>query len=112
MIIKGTTKSPDFKLGDRDKNILRDVGRFGGLTAEQVSILHFPLVVIPDMAKVGADGRHPPKMAVHSNCQKRLKILLEAGYTQRIERFVLLSHGKKPYYYSTTKKGGRTYRVP
>lgn len=89
---KNTTS---FRMTERDYLILEDIAKCGGLTAEQIGIKHFGVAVV--------EG----KTAIHSNCQRRMKLLREAGFVRRIERYQLLSEGKKPYLYTLTSKGAQ-----
>lgn len=85
--------SVSFRMTDRDLKILQIIGKCGGLTAEQVGRHFFEVPVV--------NG----KIATHSNGQRRMKFLKNAGFVQRIERYQLLSEGKKPYLYTLTESG-------
>ncbi len=65
----------------------------GGLTAEHFSRLFFPKAVVHG------------KVAVHSNCQLRLKLLRQDGLLERIEQYQTPKEGKRPYLYRPTKRG-------
>lgn len=74
---------------------MKAIAAYGGLTALQISTLYFPAAAIR--------GEAVP----HSNCQHRLKLLRESGYIRRVERYQLLTEGKKPYLYALTRKGAQ-----
>jgi hypothetical protein len=77
----------------RDMLTFRVIAQCGGLTAAQVSTLLYPAAYVHG------------KQVTHSNCQNRLKLFRQHGYLQRIERYQLLSEGKRAYVYTLTKKG-------
>jgi hypothetical protein len=85
--------SKTFRMEERDYDILKDIAQCGGLTAEQINYLHFAPVVMK--------GR----LGIHSNCQRRLKLLREAKFLSRIDRYQLLKEGKKPYLYALSSHG-------
>lgn len=105
MTSKRISKSPPFMLNDRDYQILSDIGKCGGLTAQQIGIQHFNPTVIrvyhPDGSVQGLE------IMIHANCQKRLKLLLDNNFTRRVELYQRLKEGKKPYFYTLTRKGAQ-----
>src|SRR5262245_37151203 len=91
-------------LPERVYSILWIIAACGGMTAAQISVLLFP----PAMLKRKGDKLLPaPKSIVHSNCQSWLKRLRKIGYLRRIERYQLLSEGKKSYVYAVTERGAQ-----
>lgn len=84
-----------FSLTQRASHILKAIAEYGGLTALQVATLFFPPAQIQGVS------------VPHSNCQYRLKLLRGHGYIKRVERYQLLSEGKKPYLYTVTRKGAQ-----
>jgi hypothetical protein len=80
---------------DRDKEMFRVMGACGGLLRKHVSTLFYP------------EARTHGKLVVQSNCSHRMTDLCRAGYIRRIERYQLLSEGKKPYMYALTRKGAK-----
>lgn len=100
--------SPPFSMVERDFGILASIARCGGLSAEQISTHHFPPAVIrlyKDTSKSEVAGL---KVVVHANCQLRLRLLKTYGYIKRIERYQVLSEGKKPFLYTLTRFGAQT----
>jgi hypothetical protein len=93
MITTSSNTGAPFSPTQRDSHILKAIAAYGGLTALQVSTLFFPPAVVR--------GEPVP----HSNCQYRLKLLRDNGYIKRVERYQLLTEGKKPYLYAVTRKG-------
>lgn len=90
----------------RDYCILRDIAKCGGLTSEQICLRYWPdyLQVVPERSDRVQDGKHP-RVMVNANCQRRMLLLHTAGYIKRIERYQLLTEGKKPYLYTLTPTG-------
>jgi Replication-relaxation len=84
-----------FSPTQRDSHVLKAIAAHGGLTALQASTLFFPRALV--------HGEPAP----HSNCQYRLKCLRAHGYIKRVERYQLLTEGKKPYLYTITRKGAQ-----
>src|SRR5262249_39243149 len=76
----------------------------GGLTARQISTLFYPPVFATDSE---TSEKYLDLNNAHSNCRDRLKRHLKEGNVRRIERYQLLSEGKKPYVYALTRKGAR-----
>lgn len=100
------SKQYAFTMQARDYEILEIIGLCGALTSEQIGIYIWERVgVFTDTTKVNPDGSHPPKITVQSNCQRRMKLLHEAGFVQRVERFQTLKEGKKSYFYTLTASG-------
>src|SRR5690242_5437175 len=93
-------------LPDRVYQMLLIIAACGALTAIQISTLLFPPAVL---RRKGKEKKllPAPKSIVHSNCQSWLKRLCKAGYLRRIERYQLLSEGKKPYLYAVTARGAQ-----
>lgn len=77
----------------RDYLMLKTIAEYGALTAQQVSMLFFPPATTHS------------KVIPHSNCQYHLKRMRDLNYVQRVERYQLLTEGKKPYLYAVTRKG-------
>jgi hypothetical protein len=101
-------KSPPFIVTERDFRIKAIIARCGGLTAEQIGAYHFtPTVIRVYRDKFSREVDHL-EVVVHANCQRRLKLLKDNGYVRRIERYQLLSEGKKPYLYTLTRFGAQT----
>jgi hypothetical protein len=100
------SKKHAFSMQPRDCEILEIIGLCGALTSEQIGLYVWETVgVFTDTKKVNPDGSHPPKITVQSNCQRRIKLLYEAGFVQRVERFQTLKEGKKSYFYTLTSNG-------
>lgn len=95
-----------FTMQTRDYDILEIIGLCGALTSEQIGIYIWERAgVFTDTTKSNPDGSHPPKITVQSNCQRRMKLLHEAGFVHRVERFQTLKEGKKSYFYTLTASG-------
>jgi len=102
-------KAEAFHLVVRDYDILQTIGRCGALTAEQIGLYIWQQVaVFPDKTKEAHNGTLPLKIAVHSNCQRRMKILYDFGFVRRVERYQLPSEGKKSYFYTLTPSGAES----
>jgi len=89
----------------RDYNILRDIALFGGLTAEQIGRHHFGVAILYKWDESNPNSPPVPTPIVHSNCQRRMKLLKDNNLVKRMQQYVLLSLGKAPYLYTLTKFG-------
>jgi len=93
-----TTPKPEFT--PRDVQIFKDIYDCGGLTAFQISALHYPL-------DAPAEKRVFPIEQPHSNCQRRLLQLYEHGYLERREQPQYPSRGRKENIHRLSRKGVR-----
>ncbi len=85
---------------DRDYLMMQDIARHGGLTAKNLSTLHF---YIDEKTKKLDPSKWKPD--AQSNCQQRLKLLYDAGWVAWLEVPVVRSEGRKGYIYTLTAKG-------
>jgi hypothetical protein len=100
------SKKHAFSMQPRDCDILEIIGLCGALTSEQIGLYIWETVgVYTDKTKVNPDNIYLPKITVQSNGQRRMKLLHEAGFVQRVERFQTLREGKKSYFYTLTATG-------
>jgi hypothetical protein len=102
MASKGTDNG---RMTPRDYAILRDIGRCGALTAEQIGVHHFGWAVVRKGSRSNPDAT--PQLAIFANCQRRMKFLHERRYVKRVERFQLLRDGKQPFLYTLTLRGAQ-----
>src|SRR5439155_25732616 len=89
---------------DRDMRSFKAMAARGGLTARQISTLFYPSVFVTNK---DTKERYLDECNAHSNCRDRLKRHMKEGNIRRIERYQLLSEGKRPYAYALTRKGAR-----
>ncbi len=92
--------SPSFV--DRDYLMMQDIALHGGLTAKNLSTLHF--YTNQKTKQLDPAAWRPD---AQSNCQLRLQLLCQASYLSTLEIPVMRSEGRKGYIYTLTQKGAR-----
>lgn len=97
---KRTTPLPEPDFQPRDERIFTDIYERRGLTALQISALHYPLDARPEERIFPIEKRH-------SNCEYRLLQLHHHGYLERHEQPERPSRGRKDLIYLLSRKGVR-----